>query len=347
MAAINIVNLERSEEEAAWDRYVGESQEASVYHLTAWRHVLGNVFGHPSFYLMATDEQGAVKGILPLVWVKSRLFGQFLVSLPHVNYGGEIADSPEVREALLTRATEHAKLLGVSHIELRHGYCNDLGWPKKDHKVSMRLELPSRYEDLFKRFTPKLRSQIRRGEKEGMTVEVGELNLLDDFYTVFTRNMRELGTPVYGKKFFAEILRAFSKDARVVIVYLEKRPVAGGFVLGFRNMLEIPWASSDRRYARLAPNMLLYSSILNYACEHGYRVFDFGRSSKDSGTYRFKQQWGATPIQLEWHYWLRNGQQLPELNPQNPKFRFAIEAWKRLPLSLTTLLGPQISKYLL
>jgi lipid II:glycine glycyltransferase (peptidoglycan interpeptide bridge formation enzyme) len=139
----------------------------------------------------------------------------------------------------------------------------------------MRLELPPRYEDLLKGFNPKLRSQIRRGEKEGMTVAFGEMNLLDEFYAVFSRNMRDLGTPVYGKNFFAEILLAFPKETKIAVVSLDGIPVAAGFVVGFRNTLEIPWASSDRRYARIAPNMLLYGSVLKYACEQGYRMFDF------------------------------------------------------------------------
>ena len=346
MARVNVIRVERSNEEVVWDRYVGEHQGATTYHLTAWRHVIANVFGHPTLYYMARDEQEDVRGILPLVYLKSRVFGKFLVSLPYFNYGGVIADSGEVRDALLAEAVRDAGALGASHIELRHLSGMDLAWPKKDHKVSMRLELPPRYEDLLKGFPPKLRSQIRRGEKEGMKVKVGEENLIDEFYAVFSRNMRDLGTPVYRKDFFVEILRAFPKETKVAVVYLEEKPVAAGFVVGFRTTLEIPWASSDRRYARIAPNMLLYGSVLRYACEQGYRVFDFGRSTKDSGTYRFKQQWGAQPVKLEWSYWLRDGQPLPELNPQNPKFTFAIETWKRLPLPLTTLIGPRISKYL-
>lgn len=346
MARVNVIRIEQSNEEAVWDRYVGEHQGATTYHLTAWRHVIANVFGHPTLYYMATDEHGDVRGILPLVYLKSRVFGTFLVSLPYFNYGGVIAESGEVRDALLAEAVRDAGALGASHIELRHVAGMELAWPKKDHKVSMRLELPPRYEDLLKGFPPKLRSQIRRGEKEGMEVKVGEGNLLDEFYTVFSRNMRDLGTPVYRKHFFAEILRSFPKETKIAVVSLEEQPVAAGFLVGFRNTLEIPWASSDRRYARIAPNMLLYGSVLRYACEQGYRIFDFGRSTRDSGTYRFKQQWGAKPVQLEWHYWLRDGQPLPELNPQNPKFSFAIETWKRLPLPLTTLIGPRISKYL-
>lgn len=333
-------------EEVAWDGYVGEHPEATGYHLTGWRHLITKAFGHPTFYYMARGTEGEVRGILPLVFLKSPLFGQFLVSLPYVNYGGLIADGPEVQEALLGVASEKAKELGASHIELRHTGGPELAWPKKDHKVSMRLDLPTRFEDLMKAFPPKLRSQVRRGEKEGLTVHMGGLELLDDFYRVFSRNMRDLGTPVYRKEFFAAILSTFPKAATIAVVRYEGNPVATGFLYGFRHTLEIPWASSDRRYARFAPNMFLYGAVLKHACEQGYRCFDFGRSSKESGTYRFKEQWGAKPVQLQWYYWLRAGGPLPELNPQNPKYALAIRLWQQLPVSLTTMVGPMIAKYL-
>lgn len=198
----------------------------------------------------------------------------------------------------------------------------------------------------MKVFPAKLRSQVRRGEKEGMTIHVGGLDMLNDFYQVFSQNMRDLGTPVYRKQFFAAILSAFPKDATIAVVRYEGNPVATGFLYGFRHTLEIPWASSDRRYARCAPNMFLYGAVLKYACEQGYRCFDFGRSSKESGTYRFKEQWGAKPVQLHWYYWLRGGGPLPELNPQNPKYALAIRLWQQLPVSVTTMVGPMIAKYL-
>jgi FemAB-related protein (PEP-CTERM system-associated) len=295
---------------------------------------------------MALDQSGRVCGVLPLVLISSWLFGRFLVSLPFVNYGGVIADDVAVRDALLLEASSRAAGLGAQYIELRHCGNSELAWPKKDHKVSMRLDLPTRFDDLMKTFSAKLRSQVRRGEKEGMTFHVGGQEMLDDFYQVFTRNMRDLGTPVYRKRFFAAILSAFPKDARIAIAKYKGNPVAAGFLYGFRHTLEIPWASSDRRYARFAPNMFLYGAVLRYACEQGYRCFDFGRSSKDSGTYRFKEQWGARPVQLHWYYWLRASGPLPELNPQNPKYAPAIRLWQELPISVTTMIGPMIAKYL-
>lgn len=337
---------EETQEARLWDQYVAAHPQATGYHRLVWGRVIEKVFGHQTTYLTALDDNRQVRGVLPLVLLSSWLFGRFMVSLPYVNYGGVLADDLETTNALVIAAIGMAKRLDVEHIELRHCKNSHLDWPKKEHKVSMRLDLPETYEILLRSFAPKLRSQIRRGEKEGMTAHVGQLELLDDFYTVFSLNMRDLGTPVYGKQFFAEILKAISDDVRIISVRLGERPLAAGLVYGFRQTLEIPWASSDRRYARLAPNMLLYATILKYACEQKYRCFDFGRSSKDSGTYRFKEQWGARPVQLDWHYWLSEGASLPQLNPQNQKYQRAIRLWQQLPIPVTRVLGPRIVKFL-
>jgi FemAB-related protein (PEP-CTERM system-associated) len=175
-----------------------------------------------------------------------------------------------------------------------------------------------------------------------MTVRIEGIDLLDDFYGVFARNMRDLGTPVYGRSFFEAILEGFPKDARICVVYLGQQPVAGGFLYGFQSTLEIPWASADRRYNHLAPNMLLYSSVLEFACREGFRVFDFGRSTANSGPYRFKEQWGARPVQLHWYNWTPDGRTAVDVSPENARYRLAIEAWKRMPLALTKIVGPSL-----
>ena len=179
-----------------------------------------------------------------------------------------------------------------------------------------------------------------------MTARVGGAECVEDFYRVFSRCMRDLGTPVYAKKFFDVLVKAFPKESRICVISLDGVPLAAGLLYGFRHTLEIPWAASDKRYNRLSPNMLLYSSALQYACQQGFQFFDFGRSTPDSGTYRFKEQWGAKPRQLYWYYWLAGGQRIPELNPDNPKFKAAISVWQHLPLPVTNLIGPHIVKYL-
>ncbi len=341
---ISVSEARTYDEGIAWDRYVSSHSRASGYQLMGWRRVVQKAFGHRTFYLMARDEQGEIRGVLPLVLVSSRLFGRFLVSMPFVNYGGVLTESFDAQSALLETAATQAPRLGATHIELRHERLLYLDWASKQHKVSMRLDLPREPETLWKQFPSKLRSQIRRAQKEQLTVRIEGVEILDDFYRVFARNMRDLGTPVYGRRFFEAILEEFPKDARICAVYLERQPVAAGILYGFNDTIEIPWASSDRRYNHLSPNMLLYSAALEYACREGFATFDFGRSTPSSGTYRFKEQWGAHPVPLYWYHWSCDGRTEPNISPANPKYELAVKLWKKLPVTLTRLIGPSIVK---
>lgn len=210
----------------------------------------------------------------------------------------------------------------------------------------MRLDLPSSSDALWGSLPSKVRSQIRRPYREGTDARVGAEAELDSFYQVISRHMRDLGAPVHSKSFFRNILQEFPESTWICCVYSGDRPVAAGFLVGFKETLQIPWASSLRRYHRYSPNMLLYWTALKLACDKGFRVFDFGRSTPGEGTYRFKQQWGASPTPLYWYYWLRDGGPLPELSPKNPRYRAAIRVWRRLPVRLTTLIGPLLIRKL-
>ena len=298
----------------AWDDYVTRHPDGKLYHLSRWRQVIHRSMRNRYHALVAADR-GEIVGVLPLVHLNSWMFGSFLVSLPYFNYGGILADDPEVARLLYSRAAELAERLGAQHVELRHTQPLIGGVPTKTHKVAMHLPLPDDPEVLWTSLKPKVRNQIRKPQKAGLIAKHGHLDLFDDFYAVFAYNMRDLGTPVYGKRFLRSILQAFPERSHVVCVYLDDQRtcVAGGLLLGCRGMLEVPWASSLREHNRLSPNNLLYWELLRYGCEQGYSVFDFGRSSADSGTYRFKKQWGAQPVPLFWQYWIRAGGELPEL----------------------------------
>jgi FemAB-related protein (PEP-CTERM system-associated) len=339
---ISVSEVRTYQDGIAWDRFVLNHSLASGYQLTGWRRVVQKALGHRTLYLMARDEHGQVRGVLPLVFISSRLFGRMLVSMPAVNYGGVLTERFDAQRALLDTAESRAINLGATHIELRHEQRLCLDWTSKQHKVSMRLDLPREPEALWKRFPSKLRSQIRRAQKEPLTVRLEGIELLDDFYRVFARNMRDLGTPVYGRRFFKAILDEFPKDARICAVYLGPQPVAAGFLYGFKHMLEIPWASSDRRYNRLSANMLLYSASLDYGCRAGFATFDFGRSTPGSGTFRFKEQWGAHAVPLYWYQWSRDGRPVADVSPQNSKYARLIQVWKTLPMPVTRLIGPLI-----
>jgi len=329
---------------ATWNEYVKNNMAASVYHLAEWRDVIHSSFGHENYYLFANDSLGKCKGILPLIRLKSRLFGDFMVSLPYFNYGGAVADHPKIEQQLIEHANDLAEKLGVNHIEYRDDIKNE-NLPVKSDKVNMILSLPHDQDELWNSFTPKLRAQIKRPQRENPSVLNGGIEYLDEFYDVFAQNMRDLGTPVYAKSFFRNIIEILPDNVRIMIVRLDGNAVGAAFLVGFRDTLEIPWASTLRRVGHLSINMLMYWEILCYAVENHYTRFDFGRSSVNSGTYRFKKQWGAEPKQLYWHYWLKSGN-LPQLNPSNPKYHIMINVWKKLPVFITKILGPGIVKNL-
>ena len=343
MTTVIEINL-LTDEDALWNQYVHASSEASLYHLTGWRRVLEQTFGYPTYYVYAS-QHNRIAGILPLAFLKG-IFGKFLISLPFFNYGGIVADHDEIRKRLLEQAIRIAQQAGAQHIELRHLANYDLGLPTKTSKVLMVLDLPATSEELWKQFKSKLRSQIKRPEKEGFTVNFGQLDELESFYKLFVDKMREHGTPVSPKQLFEHTLREFSDSARICTVYAGAQPIAAAFMIGFKHLLQTPWAASLRTYDRFGSNMLLYWNILKFACEQGYTQFDFGRSSPDEGTYKFKEQWGSRPVQCYWHYWLATGVELPEINPDNPKFRLAIRTWRRLPIAVTKWLGPKIVRFI-
>ena len=327
---------------AEWDGYVDNHPDGLNYHLSGWMKVIREGFGHGTVGLMARDGGGKVRGVLPLVHMKSSLFGNFLVSLPFVNYGGVLTDSPEAATSLLAAAVELRDRCGARHVELRHLREEPLPLACKRHKVTMLLPLADDPEQQWQGFNAKLRNQVRKAEKSGLTARVGGRELLDDFYEVFVRNMRDLGTPVYGRRFFERVLTNFPDSTRIIGVYLEGRVIAAGIASWYRDTLEVPWASSNKDYKTLCPNNHLYWESIRFAIEHGFSTFDFGRSTPGEGTYKFKEQWGARPKPLFWQYALRPGGSLPELNPDNPKYDLAIRAWQKLPLWLTRIIGPGI-----
>ena len=327
-----------------WDAYVSAHPRASQYHQYCWKTIVEESFGHSTFYLSARESHGRLVGILPLVRIASRLFGDYVVSVPFVNYGGALGDSPEVELVLMKEAGVLAGQLGCNHVEFRDSTFKG-SLPLRSDKVSMRLALPATADQLWEKFSSKLRAQVRRADRERPVAVIGGSELLPEFYAVFAHNMRDLGTPVYAAKYFWNILERVP-SARIIVIRLRNRAVSAGFLLGYRHMLEIPWASTLRSVSPLGINMFLYWTVLQYAIRSGYTMFDFGRSTVDSGTYRFKKQWGAAPVALYWHYWLPEGSDVPQLNPGNPKYRLAIAVWKKLPLWLANRLGPLIVKNL-
>ena len=330
-----------------WDAYVNQHEGSSVYHLTAWKTLIENTFGHSCLYYYALNDNGDICGVLPSVNMKSKLFGNFVVSMPFFNYGGVLADNNETANALNNHLQIQTEKIQVSHIQYRESVeRTENKLAVSTSKVNMILELPESAEALGKLIGSKRRSQIKRPIKEGVSHKIGKAELLDDFYQVFCENMRDLGTPVYGRSFFENILETFEEHCTICVVYWQGKPVSSGFLITYKGRMEIPWASTLSYANRISVNMYLYWQILSHAIETGCTSFDFGRSTIDEGTYRFKKQWKSEPQQCYWYHWVPEGGELPNLSPSNAKFDLAIKMWKKLPLPIANTLGPFLVKNL-
>ena len=310
----------------------------------AWLHVLRSGLGHETFLLKAVDERGDC-GYLPVACVRSLLFGRFLISLPYVNYGGPTAADATTKARLIDAAVELADRLDVRYLELRHEQAIDHA--RLTHtmtsKVVVRLDLPNDAEELWRRLNCKVRNQVRKGRKQGLEVVWGRGELLPDFYAVFARNMRDLGTPVYSPKLFRAILDQFPDRTELCVVRREGKPLAGALLLHGWGVTEVPSASSLREFNSTCANMLMYWHLLERAVHRGQQTFDFGRSTEGGPNHKFKLQWGGTTFQTNWQYYLRRGG-IGDMRPEAPRYHRAIRLWQRLPVSVSRWIGPLIAR---
>jgi serine/alanine adding enzyme len=319
----------------------------------AWWDALVSGLGHHPFYLVGIDSERKAFGCLPLMLVKSQVFGRFLVSLPYLNSGGVCvqgaADSnQELARALIDRAVALADELDVKHLELRHEVRFE--HPAFNHertdKVHMRLALPSSPDELMASFKSKLRSQVKKANENPFEVQFGGEELLADFYQVFAHNMRDLGTPVYSKNLFREILSSFASSntgskAELCVVRLNHQPISVALLVHHAHRTEVPSASALRQFNPTNVNMWMYWQLLQRAIERASSEFDFGRSTIGAGTYKFKEQWGAKPSPAVWQYYVRKGDPA-QMRPDSSKNQRLVGIWKKLPVWLTRRIGPSI-----
>lgn len=335
----------------AWNSYALSASADGHFHAYPWRNVIWSALKHRPHYLIAR-RQGVVTGILPLFEVNSHLFGRSLISLPFLNGGGVLTDDDASVVALLRHAYDLMQKGDYCYTELRHREA----FPKVDglvcrqHKVAMRLPLPEDPQQLFEGFKGTIRNRIRRPAKLGARAQlINGQNVvehdIDAFYQVFAENMRDLGTPVLPKALFRETTKAFGGQAWLAIVWMDGHPAAVGLMVGFGKAIEMIWASSLRCFNRLSVNMLLYWEAQRNAIEQGYKIFDFGRCTADSPTFRFKAQWGAKPAPLHWYY-LGDKKNIPDVSPTNPRFHLAVRAWQNLPIPVANRIGPVIARSL-
>jgi FemAB-related protein (PEP-CTERM system-associated) len=339
-----LVEVASATDGAAWDAFVAAHPDGTVDHLWGWQTIFRDVFAHRPEYLVASSG-GTIVGLLPLVVFQSRLFGRQVVSLPMLNYGGLLVDHPSAIDPLVAAAEVVGRGAGACHVELRHRE-RITSLPGRQHKVSMRLSLPQSADALWQATDRKVRNQVRKAQKSSLDVTTGGLERVDSFYRVFAENMRDLGTPVYSKRLFTSVLQVFGDRTDVFVVSRGATPVAAALTLRFNDTVLVPWASSLRSYRHFCPNMLLYWSMLEHAIGGGARVFDFGRSTPEGGTYHFKLQWGAIPVDQSWEYILLRDGGIPDQGPSNGRFGTAIKLWQRLPLWLANAAGPRLVRHI-
>ncbi len=299
--------------------------------------------GHETIYLAARNAE-ALTGVLPLVRVRSALFGHFLVSMPFVNYGGPLGEDEAVR-ALTAEATRLANAGGVKLLELRSARDLQVALPVSHRKVTVVLDLPPDSDALMKAFPAKLRSQVRRPEKEGVTYAFGT-DQVAPFFSVFARHMRELGTPTQGRRLFTEIARAFPEDAWFGVARLGGQPIAAGAGFRWGSEFEMTWASALSEFNRTSANMGLYRAFMERAIEAGCDRFNFGRCTPGSGTHRYKLQWGGRDEQLWWYQHTPDGAPAKTPSPEQGAYSWGPRLWKRLPLAVATALGPRIVRFI-
>jgi FemAB-related protein (PEP-CTERM system-associated) len=326
-----------------WDAFVGTSV-ASFYHRWAWRDINLRQLGHRSCYL-AAEDRGQLAGIFPLVQVKSRIFGNIGCSMPFVNFGGPVAESDSIEEALLDAAADVATEWNVDYLEIRS--TRDLGgrYPCSRHKVSMTVDLASDPDSLFNAFKGDQRKDIRRAYKYGFSARFGTTAVLDDFYAILCDSWRDLGTPIYSREYFAAVVSAFPEHTRICVIdAADGTPAAAAFMGHHNGVVEGLWLGTRASYRRQLVGYVLYWELIKDACQQGHRIFHLGRSTADSGAEQFKRKWNAHPTQLYWQYILRTRTDTPQLNVANPKYRLAIAAWRNLPVGVTRLLGPLVAR---
>ena len=327
-----------------WDAFVRSTPGGSPFHLLAWKRAVESTFGHRAHYLLAV-RGGAVEGVLPLFEVKGLLGGRGLVSVPYGVYGGICGVAPAARTALVAAASELAGRIGATYVELRHRAGQEMELPTKTLYVSFSRTISADEQENLNAIPRKQRRMTRQGLKHGLRAEFG-LQHLDRFWHIYAHSVHALGSPVFPRRLFRAIAQEFGKDCELLTVWKDGAPVAGVLTLLFEDQALPYYGGAIRSAAAYSVNDFMYWELLCHVAKAGYRVFDFGRSRAGTGAYNFKRHWGFEPVPLPYQYVLRDGARMPDLSPSNPKLELAVRAWKRLPLPLTKLVGPRLTKYL-
>lgn len=340
--SIQLIDASDTGASRAWNEAV-LALGGSFYHLYEWRHVNERAFGHRTFNLAARRAQ-QITGILPLVLVESRLFGRILCSMPFVNYGGPCASDPDTAGALIDEAKKLAKEHRADYLELRCAQAAPTDLPASLRKISMTIPLAADPDTIWNGFTSKHRKNVKRAYKNELAVKKGGVELLPVFYSLMEQSWRNLGTPLYARSYFDLVLRTFPESSSVFVCHRNEEPIAVALTGYCNGIVEGLWAGGGALARQLDANYVLYWEMIRDACLRGCHSFHLGRSTADSGGEEFKRKWNAEAQQLYWYFHRPAGGEMPALNVDNPKYKLAISAWRRLPLWTTRLIGPLLAR---
>ncbi len=322
--------------------YVERMPAATFFHYAEWSAVIEKALGHRTYFIYA-KLGGHIVGLLPLVHLKSRLFGNMLSSTPFCVCGGIVADNQDVEKKLYEHADRLAAQLNVDYLELRNIEPID-NLKIKDLYVTFRKKLANNDEDNLKEIPRKQRAVVRKGIKVGLEGKLEDD--LSNFYRIYSESVRNLGTPVLPEKYFQLLSEIFADKCRILTIYNQTEAVASVMSFYFRNEV-LPYYGGGTKEARYChANDFMYWDLMCKSVREGIEVFDYGRSKVASGSYRFKKHWGFKPEALHYQYSLHNSKTIPNISPTNPKYSFFIKVWKKLPLPVANLVGPKIARNL-
>jgi FemAB-related protein (PEP-CTERM system-associated) len=329
---------------AQWDDFVTRCADATFFHLAGWAPVIERSFRHRTYFFYAADDT-AIRGVLPLVHVRSRLFGNALISMPFGVYGGPVADDPAAAAALNERALELAARLDVDHVEYRSLVRTQPDWACKDevYATFRKPIAPSPNENL-KGIPRKQRAVVRKSLETGLTTTIDHDTR--EMYRLYAQSVRNLGTPVFTSDYFRCLKQQFKDRCEVLIIRRGGDPVSGLVTFHFRDTVLPYYAGGTPEARRLCAFDFMYWDVMRRAGQAGFRIFDFGRSKFGTGAFSFKKNWGFEPQPLHYEYKLRRGRDVPNLSPLNPKYRLFVSLWQRLPLTVANLVGPTLARNL-
>jgi FemAB-related protein (PEP-CTERM system-associated) len=328
----------------AWDAYVHAHAEGTFFHLSGWKAVLERALAHRTHYLLATSGDGAVQGVLPLALISSLLFGKSLISLPFCCYGGVLASDATAQRALEDEACRLAHELGVDYLEMRQRRRTRTDWPAKELYVTFRKPISTDDEANLAAIPRKQRAMVRKGISKGLTSTID--SSFDELYSMYSESLRNLGTPVFSRRYLKVLQDVFGNACEILTVRSDSVPVASVMSFYFRDEVMPYYGGGTSRARDLAANDFMYWKTMQRAVERGCKLFDYGRSKKDTGSYSFKVNWGFEPQQLFYEYYLVRAREVPNLSPTNPRYRLMIDTWKKLPLWLTQRIGPPLARHL-